>query len=41
MTRLRVEERRGRAILLTKNLDPGRAVYGEELVTREGDEFRV
>lgn len=41
MTRLRTEERKGRAVLLTKNLAAGNATYGEELVMRDGEEFRL
>ena len=41
MTRLRTEERGGRAILLTKNLVPGTRTYGEELQVKDGAEFRV
>lgn len=41
MTRLRTEERGGRAILLTRNLVPGNRTYGEELQIKDGAEFRV
>jgi len=41
MTRLRIEERNGRAILLTKNLVPGTRTYNEELLNRDGEEYRV
>ncbi len=41
MTRLRTEERGGRPILLTKNLVPGNRTYGEELLFKDGAEFRV
>jgi len=41
MTRLRTEEKGGRPILLTKNLVPGDKTYGEELLLREGAEYRV
>jgi len=35
------EERNGRAALLTRNLVPGKRVYNEELVQRDGVEFRT
>jgi len=35
------EERKGRAALLTRNLVPGKRVYNEELVQREGGEYRT
>jgi fibrillarin-like pre-rRNA processing protein len=35
------EERNGRVALLTRNLVPGRRVYNEELVLRDGVEFRT
>ena len=35
------EERNGRTVLLTRNLSPGRKVYGEELLLRDGAEYRV
>ena len=35
------EERRGREVLLTRNLAPGKRVYGEELVLRDGVEYRA
>jgi fibrillarin-like pre-rRNA processing protein len=35
------EERGGRAILLTRSLDRGLRVYGEELVLRNGEEYRT
>jgi len=41
MTRLRAEERGGKAVLLTENLVPGNRTYGEELLIRGGSEFRV
>lgn len=41
MTKLRVEERLGKAVLLTENLVPGDRTYGEELVLRDGREFRA
>jgi len=41
MTKLRREERNGRTFLLTKNLVPGARTYNEELVTRDGEEFRT
>jgi len=36
-----MEERSGRAVLLTKNLVAGSATYGEELVIRDGEEYRL
>jgi fibrillarin-like pre-rRNA processing protein len=41
MTRLRTDVRGGKTILLTKNLVPGVRTYGEELMTKDGSEFRV
>jgi fibrillarin-like pre-rRNA processing protein len=41
MTRLRTEDRAGKAVLLTMNLVPGNRTYGEELLIRNGAEFRV
>ena len=41
MSILLKEDRRGRAVLLTRNLAPGKKVYGEELVLRDGAEYRV
>ncbi|HUI22988.1 MAG TPA: fibrillarin-like rRNA/tRNA 2'-O-methyltransferase [Nitrososphaerales archaeon] len=35
------EENRGRTALLTRNLVPGKRVYNEDLVTREGVEYRT
>ena len=35
------EERNGRTVLLTRNLSPGRKVYGEELLLRDGAVYRV
>ncbi|HYB45422.1 MAG TPA: fibrillarin-like rRNA/tRNA 2'-O-methyltransferase [Nitrososphaerales archaeon] len=41
MTRLRAEERGGKAVLMTKNLVPGNRTYGEEVMIKDGSEFRV
>ena len=41
MKRLLREERNGRAYLLTQNLVPGKQVYTEDLVTRDGAEYRT
>ena len=41
MSLLLVEERAGRTVLLTRSLSPGKRVYNEDLVTREGAEYRV
>lgn len=41
MTLLRREERHGRTFLLTKNLARGKRVYNEELVVKEGIEYRT
>ncbi len=41
MTRLRREVRNGRSFLLTKNLVPGTRTYNEELLMREGEEYRT
>jgi len=41
MNRLIIEEKNGRTILLTRNLVPGRRVYNEETVERDGVEYRV
>jgi fibrillarin-like pre-rRNA processing protein len=35
------EERLGRRVLLTRNLTPGKRVYNEELVIRDGIEYRT
>lgn len=35
------EEKQGRTALLTRNLAPGRKVYNEDLVSREGVEYRT
>jgi fibrillarin-like pre-rRNA processing protein len=40
MSNLLREERNGRTVLLTRNLAPGKRVYNEELVVRNGVEFR-
>lgn len=41
MSRLREEQRGRRRILLTKSLAPGTRVYNEELLLREGEEYRT
>jgi fibrillarin-like pre-rRNA processing protein len=41
MTALRREERNGRVALLTRNLAPGKRVYNEELLLRDGVEYRT
>lgn len=41
MSRLKLEERDGRRVLLTRNLAPGIRVYNEELLLREGVEYRT
>ena len=41
MSLLLKEDRMGRTVLLTRNLAPGKKVYGEELVLRGGVEYRV
>jgi len=41
MTNLLVEEANRRTALLTKNLVPGKKVYNEDLVRRDGVEFRT
>ena len=41
MNRLLREDRMGRTVLLTRNAAPGRRVYNEELVTRDGVEYRT
>jgi fibrillarin-like pre-rRNA processing protein len=38
---LLMEERQGRRVLLTRNLTPGKRVYNEELVIRDGVEYRT
>jgi len=35
------EERKGRRVLLTRNLAPGKRVYNEELLVRNGVEYRT
>jgi fibrillarin-like pre-rRNA processing protein len=35
------EDRKGRTLLLTRNLAPGRRVYNEELVAKDGVEYRT
>ncbi|HUH82456.1 MAG TPA: fibrillarin-like rRNA/tRNA 2'-O-methyltransferase [Nitrososphaerales archaeon] len=35
------EENHGRSALLTRNLTPGKRVYNEDLVTRDGAEYRT
>jgi fibrillarin-like pre-rRNA processing protein len=41
MSFLLMEERRGRRVLLTKNLSPGKRVYNEELLLKDGVEYRT
>ncbi len=41
MTALVMEEKDGRRALLTRNLAPGKRVYNEDLVIREGVEYRT
>ena len=41
MSSLLREEKKGRSVLLTRNLAPGRRVYNEELQMREGVEYRT
>jgi fibrillarin-like pre-rRNA processing protein len=41
MTGLLKEERDGRTFLLTRNMAPGRRVYNEELLLRNGEEYRT
>jgi fibrillarin-like pre-rRNA processing protein len=41
MNLLRREDRLGRTVLLTRNLVPGKRVYNEDLVLRDGIEFRT
>ncbi len=41
MTALRREERNGRTFLLTKNLAKGKRVYNEDLVVKDGVEYRT
>jgi fibrillarin-like pre-rRNA processing protein len=41
MSSLRREDRQGRTVLLTKNLVPSKRVYNEDLVLRDGVEFRT
>ena len=41
MTFLMKEEKDGRRALLTRNLTPGKKVYNEDLVLREGVEYRT
>jgi fibrillarin-like pre-rRNA processing protein len=41
MSLLLMEERRGRRVLLTKNLSPGKRVYNEELLLKDGVEYRT
>ena len=41
MNSLLREDRKGRTALLTKNLTPGKRVYNEELVLRDGVEYRT
>jgi fibrillarin-like pre-rRNA processing protein len=39
--RLRTEERNGKRVLLTENLSPGSRVYNEDLLPRDGKEYRT
>jgi fibrillarin-like pre-rRNA processing protein len=41
MNSLLREDRKGRTVLLTRNLTPGKRVYNEELVLRDGVEYRT
>ena len=41
MKTLLIEERDGRVALLTRNLAPGKRVYNEDLVQRDGVEYRT
>jgi fibrillarin-like pre-rRNA processing protein len=41
MSSLKREDRQGRMVLLTRNLVPGKRVYNEDLVLREGVEYRT
>jgi fibrillarin-like pre-rRNA processing protein len=41
MTLLLKEDRKGRIVLLTRNLAPGKRVYNEELSLRDGVEYRT
>ncbi len=41
MSLLLREERKGRTVLLTKNLAPGKRVYNEELLLKGGAEYRT
>ncbi len=41
MSRVRREDRGGRTVLLTPNFAAGRRVYNEELVLRDGTEYRT
>jgi fibrillarin-like pre-rRNA processing protein len=41
MKSLLKEERNGRVALLTRNLTPGKRVYNEELILRDGVEYRT
>ena len=41
MTTLLREDRNGRTALLTRNLAPGKRVYNEDLITRDGVEYRT
>ncbi|HKT22353.1 MAG TPA: fibrillarin-like rRNA/tRNA 2'-O-methyltransferase, partial [Nitrososphaerales archaeon] len=41
MSRLLREEKNGRAALLTRNLAPGKKVYNEDLLMRDGVEYRT
>ncbi len=41
MTAIRREDRKGRTFLLTRNLAKGYRVYNEELLMKDGDEYRT
>ena len=41
MSRIQREDRSGRTVLLTRNLTPGKRVYNEDLVVKDGVEYRT
>jgi fibrillarin-like pre-rRNA processing protein len=41
MSRIKVDEKDGRRLLLTMNLTPGSRVYNEDLLSRDGVEYRT
>ncbi|MDG6986072.1 MAG: fibrillarin-like rRNA/tRNA 2'-O-methyltransferase [Nitrososphaerota archaeon] len=41
MSRIQREDRSGRTVLLTRNLTPGKRVYNEDLVVKDGAEYRT